>query len=108
LTQLARGKTRKVQSKLKAAEDQLHEANTALLEALPEEVSQEVGAALRQASEAEQQVHEAEAELEVVAKLLTIEAPSPQDGASDASVQGSGEGARSLLPHIGPVASRGG
>jgi hypothetical protein len=100
LTQLARGKTRKVQRQLKVAEDELREANATLLEVLPEEVSREVGDALRQASAAEDKVREAEAELEVVSKLLTVEAGSVEDGTAALKAQGSGEGTRSLLPHI--------
>lgn len=102
LTNLARGKTRKVQRKLRAAEDQLHKANSALLDALPKEVRREVRAALLQSSAAETQVREAEEELSVVSQLLTIEAMGGQEqNGAATTLQGSGEGARSLLWHIG-------
>ena len=111
LSKLARGKTRKVAQKLHVAEEELHTANTALLDALPPTVKRRVSAALEQSVSAEEKVREATEELEVVTELLALQEDREADTARPAgnAKQGpalplagskSGHGAQSVMLHI--------
>jgi hypothetical protein len=99
-------KTVKVQRKLRAAESELRAANTVLRKAVPKNARRDIGEALAENTAAEQKVHEATDELEVVTELLGAATREPIAGAGnaearDANVKGrSGQGARSLMPHL--------
>ena len=101
-------KTAKVQRQLVAAEAELQIASAALVEALPAGASAKVKAALKHNVAAEEKVHEAAEDLEAVKELLSDatlnEAPAerrilPRPRKKPAAGR-SGEGARSLMPHL--------
>jgi hypothetical protein len=97
-------KTVKVQHKLRVAESELRTANAVLRRAVPKNAKREIGEALAENTAAEQKVHEATDELEVVTELLGAAAGSAQAqeaGAAAGKPEGrSGQGARSLMPHL--------
>jgi hypothetical protein len=99
-------KTAKVQRKLRAAESELRTANTVLRNAGPADAQRDIGEALAENTAAEQKVHEATDELEVVAELLCAATGDSSAHADTAQVAGakpmgrSGQGTRSLMPHL--------
>jgi hypothetical protein len=95
-------KTVKVQRKLRAAESELRTANTVLRRAVPKNARRDINEALAENMAAEQKVHEATDELEVVTELLG-EAQGAATGKAtpaDAGKGRTGQGARSLMPHL--------
>jgi hypothetical protein len=99
-------KTAKVQRKLRAAESELRTANSVLRQAVPKNAKRDIGEALAENMAAEQKVHEATDELEVVTELLgaaTAESATVAEPAQPAGAKAkgrSGQGARSLMPHL--------
>lgn len=98
-------KTVQVQRQLKSAEVELQSSNAALLKALPANVRGEVAEALQHNAAAEEKVHEAAEDLEVVKELLSEAEPGTripdQPRASRKRPAGkSGEGAKSLISHL--------
>lgn len=106
LSKLARGKTRRVAQKLQVAEQELHTANTALMDALPPKVRREVTDALDKSASAEEKVREATEELEVVTELLTLQEDQEAQQAEDAQVARDGRDA-ALLPQAGNKSGHG-
>ena len=104
----ASNKTSKVQRQLVAAEAELQIANAALQEALPAGAGAKVKAALEHNVAAEEKVHEAAEDLEAVKELLSDgqleEGPAkrraPPQPRNKPAAGKSGEGARSLMPHL--------
>ena len=91
----ARRKAQRAREKVREAETQLEAANGALKEAIPLRDVEAIAEAAERTARAEEEVHEAAHELEIVDALL-------QDGAAAVPPPGkSGEGARSLLPFLG-------
>lgn len=98
-------KTVKVQRKLRVAESELRTANSVLRKAVPKNAHRDIDEALAESTAAEQKVHEATDELEVVTELLGAAAGDADAGAVDegaaAKPKGrSGQGVRSLMPHL--------
>lgn len=97
-------KTVKVQRKLRAAEGELRSANSVLRRAVPKNARRDIDEALAESTAAEQKVHEANDELEVVTELLGAAGdagPGAADEARPAAAKGrSGQGSRSLMPHL--------
>lgn len=92
-------KARRVQKKLHEAEDEMRSANE-LLAHTPH--PKEVDEAVQRNAAAERKVHEAAEELEVVKEMLEHTEPR---GAPDPSACGNtGQGVKSLLPHLKPKA----
>jgi hypothetical protein len=99
-------KTAKVQRKLRAAESDLRTTNAVLRNAGPTHGKPDIGEALAGNTAAEQKVHEATDELEVVAELLG--AATNDSSAHDETTQAagakpkgrSGQGTHSLMPHL--------
>ncbi|MGZ5195158.1 MAG: hypothetical protein ACXWJM_08325 [Ramlibacter sp.] len=105
LASAAGKKTVKVQRKLRAAEGELRTANTVLRKAVPKNARRDIDEALAENTAAEQKVREATDELEVVSELLGAaagdsHAGAADEGAGDEPKGRSGQGARSLLPHL--------
>jgi hypothetical protein len=95
MAQAASRKARRVQKKLHEAESQMHSANEALAHA-PH--AKEVDEAVQRNAQAERKVHEAAEELEVVKEMLEHSEPrAASDGISPGKT---GDGVRSLLPHL--------
>jgi hypothetical protein len=97
-------KAHKVQRKLKLAETELHTANEILVKAKGKQArdKQEMEIAVKQNAAAEEKVHDAAEELEVVKELL---AEADADAHARASSGGlaagrSGDGVKSLMPHL--------
>jgi hypothetical protein len=88
-------KARRVQKKLHEAETEMHTANEALAHG-PH--AKEVDEAMRRNADAERKVHEAVEELEVVKEML--EHADPKDLADPAERGKTGQGVKSLLPHL--------
>jgi hypothetical protein len=99
LVSTAGRKAKRVQRKLHEAEAELHAANEVLVEAVPVNDKESIDAALEQNVAAKEKVHDAAQELEVVNALLS-------EGAAQATSEplGSegrtGQGAKSLIPHL--------
>jgi hypothetical protein len=97
-------KTVKVQRKLRAAEGELRAANTVLRKAVPKNGRRDIDEALAESTAAEQKVHEATDELEVVTELLGAASDAgagEADEAAPAAPKGrTGQGARSIMPHL--------
>ena len=101
-------KTAKVQRQLVAAEAELQSASAALMEALPADTGMSVRAALEHNVAAEEKVHEAAEDLEAVKELLSdavLEKPAaehkvPVRVKRKPAAGKSGEGAKSLMPHL--------
>jgi hypothetical protein len=107
ITTTAAKKTVKVQRKLRAAESELRTANSVLRKAVPKNARRDIDEALAENTAAEQKVHEATDELEVVTELLGAAGGEPEAGGgpseardSQQSKGRSGQGARSLMRHL--------
>jgi len=100
LTATASRKAEKVQRKLKQAEAELHVANGILVKAVPTRDRQDIDAALEQNVAAEEKVHEAAEELEVVKELLADAEPAIGVEPSETTPGQSGQGVKSLIPHL--------
>jgi D-ribose pyranose/furanose isomerase RbsD len=107
-------KTRKVHHKLQQAEAQLHTTNEILAhaKAMPTPDKQRIDAAVEQNVAAEEKVHDAAEELQVVKELLSdAETGTRADADADAetmprSTGQTGDGVRSLIPHLERARSR--
>jgi hypothetical protein len=94
-------KADKVQRKLQQAEAELHSANGVLVKAVPRHDQQEIDAALQQNVAAEEKVHDAAEELEVVKELLSDAEPDGRSADAAAAAQGqTGQGVKSLIPYL--------
>jgi hypothetical protein len=106
LTAAAGKKTVQVQRQLKSAEVELQTSNAALIKALPANVRGEVAEALQHNVAAEEKVHEAAENLEVVKELLSEADPEkrmrdhPGPARTRSATGKSGEGAKSLISHL--------
>jgi hypothetical protein len=93
-------KAHKVQHKLKQAEAELHTANEILVKAVPTRDKQDIDSAVQQNIAAEEKVHDAAEELQVVKELLS-DAEAGRQGSSMTNSKGqSGDGVKSLIPHL--------
>ena len=94
-------KTTKVRRKLKAAEAELTRSNSVLVKELPARKKKLVMEALKDTQAAEEKVREAAEELEVVTELLSDAETTPQQAKTPVKGSGkSGQGAKSLIPHL--------
>ncbi|MDB5881314.1 MAG: hypothetical protein JWP43_1192 [Ramlibacter sp.] len=96
-------KAEKVQRKLQQAESELHTANKILVKAVPTQNRKEIDTAVEQNVAAEEKVHDAAEELQVVKELLAdADAEAIMLGAgNDTGSQGrSGDGVKSLMSHL--------
>jgi hypothetical protein len=95
-------KADKVQRKLQQAEAELHTANKILVKAVPTHDRKEIDSAVLQNVAAEEKVHDAAEELQVVKELLAdADAESIMLGAAATGSTGrSGDGVKSLMPHL--------
>jgi hypothetical protein len=99
-------KTVQVQRQLKSAEVELQTSNAALIKALPANVRGEVAEALQHNVAAEEKVHEAAENLEVVKELLSEADPEkrmpdhPRPARKKSATGKTGEGAKSLISHL--------
>jgi hypothetical protein len=101
-------KTAKPQRQLVAAEAELQISSAALQEALPTGAGAKVKVALHHNVAAEEKVHEAAEDLEAVKELLSdgqpeetpAERPARRPRRKQPAAGKSGEGVRSLLPHL--------
>lgn len=97
-------KAHKVQRKLKQAESELHAANGILANAKARQTpdKQEIGVAVEQNVAAEEKVHDAAEELQVVKQLLAeADADAHASASSGSRATGqSGDGVKSLIPHL--------
>ncbi len=101
MVNVAGRKARKVQRKLLDAEADLHAANGVLSGAVPAKDNAKVEAALEQNIAAEEKVHEASEELEIVKHLLdNVQGDPATVDDAPAPKRGSGEGLQSLVPHM--------
>jgi hypothetical protein len=106
LTAAAGKKTVQVQRQLKSAEVELQTSNAALIKALPASVQGEVAEALQHNVAAEEKVHEAAENLEVVKELLSEADPEkrmpdhPSRARAKSATGKTGEGAKSLISHL--------
>jgi hypothetical protein len=104
LVSTARRKTKKVQRKLKEAEAELHSTNDALIKAVPLRPNPGIEKVVEKNLAVEEKVHDAAEELAVVKELLANAQPDGADGdraaASDGSRGKTGQGVRSLIPHL--------
>ena len=104
LVSTAGRKTHKVERKLKQAEAELHTANGILVKAnaAPARDKQQMDIAVKQNVAAEEKVHEAAEELQVVKELLSEAETegSARTSAASASTGRSGDGVKSLIPHL--------
>ena len=97
----AGSKTKRVQRKLKEAEAELHTANETLVKAVPANDKESIDAALEQNVAAKEKVHEAAQELDVVHALLSDPDQSAHAPGEPAASEGkTGQGAKSLIPHL--------
>ena len=99
LASTAGKKTAKVRRKLKAAEAELSRSNSVLVKELPAREKKVVTDALKDTRAAEEKVREAADELEVVSELLSDAQSAVQETAPRLSGK-SGQGAKSLIPHL--------
>ena len=94
-------KAQKVQRKLQEAEAELHTANGILVKAVPGRDRKEIDAALEQNVAAEEKVHDAAEELEVVQELLAdATAPDNCVAPGERAAGQTGQGVKSLIPHL--------
>jgi hypothetical protein len=95
-------KTHKVHRKLKQAEAELHTANEILVKAKakPARDKQAMEIAVRQNVAAEEKVHDAAEELQVVKQLLAEADADTHASASSGATGQSGDGVKSLIPHL--------
>jgi hypothetical protein len=101
LASTAGRKADKVQRKLQQAEAELHNANGILVNAVPTHDQQEIDAALKQNVAAEEKVHDAAEELEIVKELLSEGEPAVPSAKSRPAARGqTGQGVKSLMPHL--------
>ena len=101
LVSTAGRKAKRVQRKLKEAEAELHTANEILVEAVPANDQERIDAALEQNVAAKEKVHDAAEELEVVNALLSDDdQPVQATNETPASKGKTGQGAKSLIPHL--------
>lgn len=101
LVSTAGRKAKRVQRKLHEAEAELHTANEILVHAVPTHDKESIDDAVEQNVAAEEKVHDAAQELEIVNALLTEADPTTQaTGASPTSTGKTGQGAKSLIPHL--------
>lgn len=100
LASAAARKAEKVQRKLHQAEAELHSANKTLVEAVPKHDQREIEDALKQNIAAEEKVHDAAEELEVVKELLSNAEPSAGAGMPTRQAGQTGHGVKSLIPHL--------
>jgi hypothetical protein len=101
LVSTAGRKAKKVQRKLHEAEANLHTANEILVQAVPTRDKESIDAAVEQNVAAEEKVHDAAEELEIVNALLTDADQTAQAAnAAPGSKGQTGEGAQSLIPHL--------
>jgi Tfp pilus assembly protein PilX len=92
-------KTVKVKRKLRAAEAELRKANSMLRKSGAKPAQSAIGEALAENTAAEQKVHEATDELEVVEGVLEA-AANAERPAVEAGKGRSGQGVRSLIRHL--------
>lgn len=106
LVEMAGRKTHKVQRKLQEAEAELQTTNHILAQAKAKAApdKQQIDVAAKQSAAAEEKVHDATEELEVVKELLS---EAEADAAAHAQAKGmrrsvgqSGDGVKSLIPHL--------
>jgi hypothetical protein len=101
LVSTAGRKAKRVQKKLHEAEAELHTANEILVKAVPTRDKESIDAALEQNVAAEEKVHDAAEELEVVTALLSDADQTAQATGMLPGARGrTGQGARSLIPHL--------
>jgi hypothetical protein len=101
LVSAAGRKAKRVQRKLHEAEAELHTANEILVEAVPAHDKESIDAALEQNVAAKEKVHDAAQELEVVNALLSEGDQTAQVTSEPPALQGkTGQGAKSLIPHL--------
>jgi hypothetical protein len=101
LVSTAGRKAKKAQRKLHEAEAELHTANEILVEAVPANDKESIDAALEQNAAAKEKVHDAAEELEVVNALLSDGDGAVQaTDAPPASEGKTGQGVKSLIPHL--------
>jgi hypothetical protein len=93
-------KAQKVQRKLKQAETELHTANEILVKAVPTRDKQDIDSAVQQNIAAEEKVHDAAEELQVVKELLSDVEAGAQGTSITNSTGQSGDGVKSLIPHL--------
>jgi hypothetical protein len=94
-------KAKKVQGQLHEAEAELHSANETLVKAVPSRDQKEIDAAVQQNVVAEEKVRDAADELEVVQELLRdADASAQVAGSTPPSSGQSGQGLKSLMPHL--------
>lgn len=100
-------KAHKVQRKLQQAEAELHIANEVLVKA-PTRDKQQIDNAVKQNVAAEEKIHDATEELQVVKELLSeAEADAhSQANAAPHSTGQTGDGVKSLIPHLERARSR--
>jgi hypothetical protein len=101
-------KADKVQRKLQQAEAELHTANTILVKAVPTNNRKAIDSAVEQNVAAEEKVHDAAEELQVVKELLAdADAEAIILGTPEPHSKGqSGDGVKSLMPHLARRRSR--
>lgn len=106
LVSIAERKAHKVQRKLSKAESELHTANK-VLKAAPAGTRTDMEGAIEQSVAAEEKVHEAAEELEVVKELLNHANNDSTAGqkAGNASLGQTGDGLKSLMSHLAPRGS---
>lgn len=101
LVSTAGRKAKRVQRKLQEAEAELHMANELLVQAVPTRDKESIDAALNQNVAAEEKVHDAAQELEVVNALLSDAGETARATGTLPNAQGqTGQGAKSLIPHL--------
>ena len=95
-------KAHKVQRKLQQAEAELHTANQILVKAVPTHDQREIDTAVKQNVCAEEKVHDAAEELQVVKELLSeADADAASYGITTFRSTGqTGDGVKSLIPHL--------
>jgi hypothetical protein len=101
LVSTAGRKAKRVQRKLQEAEAELHTANELLVQAVPTRDQGSIDTALEQNVAAEEKVHDAAEELEVVHALLSDAGETAQATGTLPNAKGqTGQGAKSLIPHL--------
>jgi hypothetical protein len=102
LASVASRKTQKVRKKLQEAETEMRSANEMLAHASPSRIAKEVHKAVERNAAAEKKVHEAAEELEVVKEILDHAEGTPSVPGVAGALGKSGQGVKSLLPHLKP------
>jgi len=97
LAHAARRKARRVQEKLKVAEEEISTANTVLTQPIEDLEQDQVREAVELNTDAEQKVHDATEELEIVKELLAHASGAPSTLQSG---KHSGDGVKSLLDKL--------